>query len=71
MSKRWIFCPRCLWNVEMEKVEEKRPYITRKGVIFQNVSVDVYKCPKCGSEKEVLPENDDGYSAGAGLMSED
>lgn len=62
-------CPMC--KNDMEKQPYQHPYITHSGKAFMNVKVDVYKCPKCGAEQEKLPNEEDGYSAGAGLFSED
>lgn len=64
-----MICDKC--NVEMDIQPYKNPYITRSGQTFANIKVDVYICPCCGREKEVLPNEEDGYSAGAGLFSED
>ena len=62
-------CPKC--GVDMELQSYKHPYITRSGKTFLNVNVDVYVCPTCGREEEELPNCEDGYSAGAGLFSEE
>ena len=62
-------CDKC--KVDMEKQDYQHPYITRNGKAFMNVKVDVYLCPRCGREQEKLPNEEDGYSAGAGLFSED
>lgn len=67
MSKK---CPNC--NAEMEKQDYKHPYITRYSKkVFMNINVDVYRCPWCEEEVEDLPDDEDGYSAGAGLFSDD
>ena len=62
-------CKKC--KVDMELQPYKNPYITHRGVVFKNVLVNVYICPCCGREEEELPNEEDGYSAGAGLFSED
>lgn len=62
-------CPKC--KVDMEKQPYQHPYISRLGKSFLNIKVDVYICPCCGREEEILPNEEDGYSAGAGLFSED
>ena len=62
-------CPKC--SVDMEKQEYQHPYIAHSGKAFLNIKVDVYICPCCGKEVEILPNDEDGYSAGAGLFSED
>ena len=72
MSNGRILCDHCVTKpVEMELQPYKHPYITHNGVIFKNILVDVYICPCCGREKEILPNEEDGYSAGQGLFSED
>lgn len=62
-------CKKC--NVDMELQQYGHPYITHSGIKFHNINVEVYICPCCGKELEKLPNEDDGYSAGAGLFSED
>lgn len=62
-------CKKC--NVEMEIQPYKHPYITRSGKSFLNIKVDVYICPCCGREEENLPNEEDGYSAGAGLFCDE
>lgn len=62
-------CNKC--GVDMELQSYKNPYITRTGKTFTNITVNVYVCPCCGREEEELPNEEDGYSAGAGLFSED
>ena len=62
-------CNKC--DVEMELQPYKHPWIARSGKAFLNIKVDVYICPCCGREEEDLPNDEDGYSAGAGLFSED
>lgn len=62
-------CNKC--NVEMDIQPYQHPYISRFGKAFLNIKVNVYVCPCCGREEEELPNEDDGYSAGAGLFSED
>lgn len=64
-----ISCEKC--GEKMEKAPYKHPYISVCGKIIHNTLVDVYRCPKCKTEIEILPNDDDGYSAGAGLLSED
>ena len=70
MVRKVVRCEHCN-NCEMEKQDYQNPYITNSGKAFMNIKVDVYKCPICGREKEDLPNEEDGYSAGAGLFSED
>lgn len=62
-------CAKC--NVEMELQPYKRPYISVTGKVVHNSLIKVYICPCCGKEEEELPDDEDGYSAGAGLFSED
>lgn len=62
-------CPKC--GVDMELQPYKHPYILPQGRMIHNVAVDVYICPNCGRELEELPNEEDGYSAGAGLFSEE
>lgn len=68
--KKVLRCERCN-NAEMELQDYKRPYITYSGKVINNIKVNVYVCPCCGVEKEDLPNEEDGYSAGQGLFSED
>jgi hypothetical protein len=63
------YCAKCL--VPMEKQAYKHPYISTNGNIIHHALVDVYICPCCGREEEQLPNEDDEYSAGAGLLSDD
>ena len=69
INRKPIICDKC--NVEMTLAPYQNPYVTRHGIVFHNIKVDVYVCPQCAREKEVLPNEEDGYSAGAGLFSED
>ncbi len=62
-------CRKCA--VDMDLQPYKRPYITSSGIVVTNVYQDVYICPCCGKEEEILPNEEDGYSCGAGLFSED
>ena len=62
-------CKKC--GVDMDIQPYKHPYIANNGVAFENVNVDVYICPCCGREQEVLPNIEDGYSAGEGLFYEE
>lgn len=68
--RRVIRCDHCNGQ-PMDKQDYQNPYITHSGKAYTNIKVDVYKCPICGREKENLPNEEDGYSAGAGLFSED
>ena len=62
-------CEKCRFEMELQPY--KHPYIARSGKQFTNITVDVYICPCCGKEYEVLPNEEDPYSAGAGLFEED
>ncbi len=68
--RRVIRCENCN-NAEMELQPYKHPYITHSGKAYTNINVDVYICPCCGREKEILPNEEDGYSAGAGLFCDE
>ena len=62
-------CSKC--KVEMDIQPYKHPYITHSGKAFKNININVYICPCCGREAEELPNEEDGYSCGSGLFSED
>lgn len=68
--RRVVLCEHCN-NEPMVKQDYTHPYITHSGKAYTNITVDVYKCPICGSEKEILPNEDDDYSAGAGLWCDE
>jgi predicted RNA-binding Zn-ribbon protein involved in translation (DUF1610 family) len=69
MNNFTVICPKC--GVEMEQQPYKHPYVSMTGTVIHNELVNVYICPCCGRETHILPNDEDGYSAGAGLFSED
>ena len=68
-DRKPVICDKC--GVEMTLAPYKNPYVTHSGLIFHNITVDVYVCPECAREKERLPNEEDGYSCGSGLFEED
>lgn len=69
-KSRRTYCDRCQMGMEHQP-NDKRPYILGRGIELQNVFVDVYICPCCRKEVEILPNHEDGYSAAAGLFSDE